>query len=167
MENSSMFSGRGINYYLGVFCKIVGIMVVVWLCFVGLAAQLIFINLDSASRSMIMGEEDIMSDINMVEIVGRLGSDPNEHRTDSGFAIAGMSVATNRNWKDRNTGEWQKRVDWHQVSAFGKRAEWCISELKKGSRVRVMGRLQTDVVEDNYGKRKYYTKIVAHEIGLE
>jgi single-strand DNA-binding protein len=114
-----------------------------------------------------MGERDIMSDINIVEIAGRLGSDPNEHRTDSGFAIAGMSVATNRNWKDRNTGEWQERTDWHQVSVFGKRAEWCISELKKGSRVRVVGRLQTDVVEDKYGQKKYYTKIVAQDINLE
>jgi len=107
-----------------------------------------------------------MADINLVEIVGRLGSDPNEYNGNNGLVIAGMSVATNRSWKDRS-GEWQERTDWHRISAFGKRAEWCISELKKGSRVRVMGRLQTDVVEDKYGQKKYYTKIVAQKIDLE
>ena len=145
------------------FFQLVGMAVVGWLALTGIFVHFCWI----ASASYHMGERDIMSDINIVEIAGRLGSDPNEHRTDSGFAIAGMSVATNRNWKDRNTGEWQERTDWHQVSVFGKRAEWCISELKKGSRVRVVGRLQTDVVEDKYGQKKYYTKIVAQDINLE
>jgi len=147
---------------IGSFFQIVGMSVVGWFAFIGLVIHLAWF----ASASYYMGEEDIMSDINTVEIMGRLGSDPNEHHTGNGFIIAGMSVATNRSWKDRS-GEWQERTEWHQVSAFGKRAEWCIAELKKGSRVRVMGRLQTDVVEDKYGQKRYYTKIIAQEIGLE
>jgi len=155
------------NQRIGSFFQIIGMAVVGWLALVGFAGHLMFINLDSASRSMIMGEESIMPDINSVEIVGRLGSEPNKHQSDNGLAIARMSIATNRSWKDKQTGKWQKRVDWHQVSAFGKRAEWCFTELKKGSLVRVMGRLQTDVVEDKYGQKRYYTKIIARKIGLE
>jgi len=151
------------NQRVGSIFQVIGMAVVGWLALAGFVIHLAWF----ASAAHYTGEEDIMSDINMVEIVGRLGSDPNEHRTGNGFAIAGMSVATNRSWKDRNTGEWQERTDWHQVSAFGKRAKWCIAELKKGSRVRVTGRLQTDVVEDKYGQKRYYTKIVAHKIGLE
>ena len=148
---------------IGSIFKAIGIGLVGWLTFVGIVMHLGWV----ASASYYMEEEDIMSDINLVEIMGRLGSDPDEHHSDNGLVIAGMSIATNRSWKDKRTGKWRKRTDWHQVSAFGKRAEWCIAELKKGSLVRVMGRLQTDVVEDKYGQKRYYTKIVAHKIGLE
>ena len=64
-------------------------------------------------------------------------------------------------------GEWRKQTDWHQVSVFGKNAKWCIKELKKGSRVRVLGRLQTDIVEDKHGQKRNYTKIVAEVIDRE
>ena len=151
------------NQRIGSFFQVIGMGFVGWLAFIGIVVHLAWFA--SASYSTI--GEGIMSDINLVEIMGNLGSDPNTHYSDNGLAIARMSVATNRSWKDRKTGEWRKQTDWHQVSAFGNRAEWCIKELKKGSRVRVMGRLQTDVVEDKYGQKRYYTKIIAQEIGLE
>ena len=151
------------NQRIGSFFQVIGMGFVGWLAFIGIVVHIAWFA--SASYSTI--GEDIISDINMVEIMGRLGSDPNKHQSDNGLAIAGMSVATNRSWKDNRTGKWQKRTDWHQVSAFGKRAEWCFAELKKGSLVRVMGRLQTDVVEDKYGQKRYYTKIVAQKIDLE
>jgi len=154
-----------VRYYLGAFVKNFGIAIIVWLAFTGAIFNLAWFS------SILMADEyergDPMSDINLVEITGRLGSDPNEHHTDNGLVIAGMSIATNRRWKDKRTGEWQKRTDWHQVSAFGESAEWCIQELKKGSTVRVLGRLQTDIVEDKYGQRRYYTKVIAQKIGLE
>ena len=143
--------------------KKIGIGFVGWFAFIGLAVHLLWII--SVSYSAI--REDIMSDTNLVEIVGRLGSDPDEHRSDSGLVVAEMSIAINHSWKDKRTGKWRKQADWHQVSAFGKCAEWCISELKKGSLVRVFGRLQTDFVEDKYGQKQYYTKIIAEVIDRE
>ena len=137
----------------------------VWCAFIGIWIHIILIC--AALVPIITGKAGIMPDVNTVQLAGNLEDDPTEHRSDSGLAIAGMSVATNHSWKDKKTGEWQKRTEWHRVSAFGKRAEWCLKELKKGRRVWVEGRLQTDVVEDKYGQKRYYTKIIAQEIGLE
>ena len=148
---------------IGSIFKKIGIGVVGWFAFTGLAIQLMWII--SASYSAI--EENIVSDTNLVDIMGQLGSDPDEHFTDNGLAIARMSVATNRSWKDGWTGEWRKQTDWHQVSVFGKNAKWCIKELKKGSRVRVLGRLQTGFVEDKYGQKQHYSKIIAEVIDIE
>ena len=145
------------------FFQLLGVIFIGWLALIGLLIH--FIWFISVSHSTI--EENINSDLNLVEIMGNLGSDPNEYYSDNGLAIAGMSIATNRSWKDKSTGEWRKQTDWHQVSVFGKRAEWCVKELTKGSRVRIIGRLQTDVVEDKYGQKRYYTKIIAKEISLE
>lgn len=104
-----------------------------------------------------------MKDINFVKLVGNLGDAPTENYTDAGRAIAGMYVATNRSWKDKS-GEWQKRTEWTRVSAFGSVAEWAIKNLDKGSRVLVEGRLQTDVVEDKYGEKKYYVQVIARKL---
>ncbi|WP_419660495.1 Ssb: single-stranded DNA-binding protein, helix-destabilizing [Desulfosarcina variabilis str. Montpellier] len=106
-----------------------------------------------------------MADTNDVRIIGNVGNDPSEYEG-NGFKVASMSVATKHSWKGRD-GEWNERTDWHRVSAFGKLAEWCIGTLRKGNRVRVEGRLQTDVVEDKYGKKNYYTKIVARKVELQ
>jgi len=148
---------------IGSIFKGIGIGFVGWFAFAGLALHLMWFI--SASYSAI-GEQS-MSDTNLVDIMGQLGSDPDEHRSDSGLVIARLSIATNLSWKDGWTGEWRKQTDWHQVSVFGKNAKWCIKELKKGSRVRVLGRLQTDVVEDKYNQKQHYTKIIAEVIDRE
>lgn len=105
-----------------------------------------------------------MADLNSVKLRGNVGFDPIEHNS-GGYAIVSLSVATNSSWKDKN-GEWQKQTEWHRVTAFGKRAEWCIRELKKGSRVEVEGQLQTNIVEGNNGQRRYFTQVIAKKIGL-
>jgi single-strand DNA-binding protein len=105
-----------------------------------------------------------MTDTNSVRLIGNLGSDPDEY-DGGGLPIASLSVATNFGWKNKE-GSWQNETEWHRVSAFGNLAKWCLRELKKGSRVSVEGRLKTDVVEDKYGQKKYYTKIIARKIEL-
>lgn len=79
-----------------------------------------------------------------VIIVGNLGRDPELRYMPDGTAVTNMSVATNRTWKNRQTGEQEEEVTWFRVSVWGAQAEPCNQYLSKGRRVLVEGALQPD-----------------------
>jgi len=102
--------------------------------------------------------------INKAIILGSLGQDVEMRYTANGAAIANISVATNDGWKDKTTGEWQDRVEWHRIVVFGKLAELCEQLLKKGSQAYFEGRIQTRKWQDQIGNDRYSTEIVANEM---
>ncbi len=101
--------------------------------------------------------------VNKAIIIGNLGSDPEVRYTQSGTAVANLSIATNERWTDKN-GERQERTEWHRVVVFGKTAENCQKYLSKGRQVYVEGRLQTDEWEDRDGNKRKTTEIVAQNV---
>lgn len=104
-----------------------------------------------------------MSFVNKVTVMGNLGQDPDLKHTNSGTAVATMSVATNEKWKDK-AGQDQERTEWHRVQVWGKTAENCAKYLKKGSKVYVEGKLQTRSWDDKEGVKRYTTEIVAQTV---
>src|SRR5690606_12253690 len=80
----------------------------------------------------------------VLTIVGNLGRDPELRYLPSGEAVCNLSVATNRRWNDRQTGEAQEEVCWFRVSVWGKQAEAVNEYLSKGRQVLVEGRLRPD-----------------------
>jgi single-strand DNA-binding protein len=79
--------------------------------------------------------------VNKVTLIGNLGRDPELFQTQSGRAVARLSIATNEVWmKD---GERQRRAEWHRVVVWGPRAERIAEQLHKGTLVYVEGRLRT------------------------
>ena len=52
--------------------------------------------------------------LNMAQIIGHLGRDPEVRYTPEGTAVANLAVATNETWKDKD-GEKQERTEWHRV----------------------------------------------------
>jgi single-strand DNA-binding protein len=107
-----------------------------------------------------------MRGINKVILVGALGNDPETRFTTSGAAICSFSVATNEEWKDKQSGEKQSRTEWHRVKAFGKLAEICGEYLKKGRQVYIEGSLRTDKYTDKQGIERYATDIIASEMQM-
>lgn len=101
--------------------------------------------------------------VNKVILIGNLGSDPEMRYTTSGTAVATLSVATNRKWKDRD-GNIQDETEWHRVIVWAQAAEFCGNYLSKGSKVYVEGRLQTRKWQDQSGNDRYTTEIVANTI---
>ena len=79
-----------------------------------------------------------------VIVVGNLGGDPEMRYMPDGTAVTNFSLATNRRWNDRNTGQPVDETTWFRVSVWGKRAEVANQYLQKGSRVLVEGRLRPD-----------------------
>lgn len=97
--------------------------------------------------------------MNKAMIIGNLGNDPDTRYLDSGDAVTTISVATNRRWKDKNTGEQKDHTEWHRCVAFGKRAETMAKFLRKGSKVYVEGELRTRKWTDKDSVERYSTEI--------
>ncbi|MEE8264445.1 MAG: single-stranded DNA-binding protein [Gammaproteobacteria bacterium] len=104
--------------------------------------------------------------INKVILIGNLGNDPETRYTPSGSAVATVSLATSASWRDKETGDQQERTEWHRIVFFGRLAEIVGEYLRKGSQIYVEGRLQTRKWQDNEGKDRYTTEIVANEMQM-
>ena len=97
--------------------------------------------------------------LNMVQLIGRLGRNPDIRPLPSGDMVANISLATTERWSDRNTGEIRERTEWHRVAFFGKLAEVAQQHLKKGSLIYVGGRLRTHAWSDGDGVERHTTDV--------
>ena len=103
--------------------------------------------------------------VNKVILVGNLGADPETRFTASGTAVSNLSVATTRQWNDRE-GQRQEDTEWHRVVLFGKVAEIAGEYLRKGSQIYLEGRLQTRKWQDKSGQDRWTTEIIADEMQM-
>jgi single-strand DNA-binding protein len=103
-----------------------------------------------------------MPALNHVQLIGRLGRDPEGKFTPSGKKVTHFSLAVSQRWKAN--GEAKEYTEWVNVEAWGRLGEVCQEYLKKGSLVYVEGRLKTEKYEDK-GETKFFTKVVA--VGLQ
>jgi len=109
-----------------------------------------------------------MSSINKVQLMGRLGADPEVRRLQSGDPIVNMRLATSEVWRDKNTGERHERTEWHTVVIFNKNlCKIAEQYLKKGHLVFVEGMLCTRSWEDQAGQKRYATEVVLKAFGGE
>ncbi|MGB0692071.1 MAG: single-stranded DNA-binding protein [Pseudomonadales bacterium] len=103
--------------------------------------------------------------INKVILVGNLGRDPETRYMPSGGAVTNVSVATSKQWRDRDSGENKERTEWHRVVFFNRLAEIAGEYLKKGSQIYLEGELRTREWERD-GQKHYTTEIVANEMQM-
>jgi single-strand DNA-binding protein len=104
-----------------------------------------------------------MASVNKVILLGNLGRDPELRHTGSGKAVATLNLATTDSWTDQS-GERQERTEWHRVVVWGRPAESCAQYLKKGRQVFIEGRIQTRKWQDQEGKDRYSTEVVADRV---
>ncbi len=104
-----------------------------------------------------------MPALNRVQLIGRLGKDPESQFTPTGKKVANFSLAVSSRWKGKD-GETKEYTEWVNIEAWGRLGEVCQEYLKKGSLIYLEGRLKTDKYEEK-GESRFYTKIVA--TGLE
>ena len=98
-----------------------------------------------------------------VIIVGNLGRDPEMRYMPSGKPVTSFSVGATRSWTS-SEGEHREETEWFNVVAWGNLAEICKQYLSKGRRVYVEGRLQTRSWDDQEGKKRFRTELVAREM---
>lgn len=105
-----------------------------------------------------------MSSLNQVQLIGRLGKDPEIRYTSSGDAVASFSVATSESWKDKNTGEKKESTEWHNIVIWRKLGEVAGQYLHKGDQVFLQGRLKTRKWQDQSGQDRYTTEVVVNQM---
>lgn len=101
--------------------------------------------------------------LNKAMIIGNLTRDPELRNTASGQSVVSFSVATNLVWTDQS-GQQQKKTEFHNVTAWRKLAEICAKYLHKGSKVYLEGRLQTTDWTGQDGIKRYRTEIVTENM---
>ena len=104
--------------------------------------------------------------INKVELLGRVGTEPEMKYTQGGTAVTQLRLATDRRRQDGET-----ETDWHSIVVWGKVAEAVNQYVGKGQRVYVAGRLVQNTWEGDpstgsgqAGQRRYRTEIHAQEV---
>ena len=105
------------------------------------------------------GGTEMARTINKVELLGRVGTDPEMKYTTGGTAVVQLRLATERRRQD---GEVE--ADWHSVVCWGKQAEAVNEYIGKGDRIYVAGRLVQNTWEGDDGQRRYRTEIHASEV---
>jgi len=99
---------------------------------------------------------------NSVQLIGRLGNDPDVKNFESGKKLATFSLATNESYTN-NKGEKVEDTQWHNIVVWGKKADIVEKYLKKGSEIALEGKLINRSYEVE-GNKRYVTEISLNEL---
>lgn len=103
--------------------------------------------------------------LNKVQIIGRVGKDPELRYSTNGDAIASFTIATSEKYKDKQTGEAIEKTEWHNISAFRRLGEVVGEYVRKGSLIYIEGKIHTRKYEKD-GVTHYATGIIASEMKM-
>jgi len=99
---------------------------------------------------------------NSVQLIGRLGNDPEVRSFESGKQMASFSLATNETYYNAK-GEKVTDTQWHNIIVWGKKVDVVQNYLHKGSEIALEGKLINRSYEKE-GERKYITEISLNEL---
>jgi single-strand DNA-binding protein len=99
--------------------------------------------------------------LNRVQIIGRLGADPEVRQLASGSSVVNFRLAVSEQWRDKNSGERKERTEWIPCVCWNEGlARVLESYVRKGSLVYVEGAFQTRKWQDKDGNDRYTTEVV-------
>jgi single-strand DNA-binding protein len=105
------------------------------------------------------------SNINVVVITGNLTKDPELRSTGGGTPVCDLRVAVNSRRKNGQSGEWEDKPNYFDVTVWGAQGENCANYLSKGRPVAVEGRLDWSEWEAKDGSgRRQAVRIVANSV---
>ncbi|ATI15719.1 putative single-stranded DNA-binding protein [Bordetella phage vB_BbrM_PHB04] len=107
-----------------------------------------------------------MSSLNKVQLIGRLGADPEVKYMQSGDAVCNFSLATSETWKDKASGEKKEATEWHRITMYGRVAEVAGEYLRKGSLVYLEGKNKTRKWTDKEGIERYTTEVHCNQMTM-
>lgn len=102
--------------------------------------------------------------LNRVILMGRLTKDPDFKQTQSGIAMCKFSVAVERQFKDKVTGE--RQTDFLDCTAFRGTAEFISRYFSKGNMILVEGNIQNNNYTDNNGVKHYSNNIMVENVSF-
>ena len=102
---------------------------------------------------------------NRVQLIGRVGNDPEVKSFEGGKKLATVSIATSDSYKNEK-GERVEQTEWHRVIAWGKTAEIIEQFVTKGREIAIDGKLTHRSYDDKEGTKRFMTEVVANEVQL-
>lgn len=105
-----------------------------------------------------------MANLNRVQLIGRLGRDPEVRYTPNGSQVVSFSLAVDRVWKGQD-GERKQATEWFNLEAWGRLGELSQQYLKKGHLAYVEGELRNDQWTDDKGEK--HSRMKVHMNGLQ
>ena len=100
--------------------------------------------------------------LNKIFIMGRLTRDPELRRTQTGTPVASFSLAVDRDFKDKQSGE--RATDFIDVVAWRQTGEFVSRHFTKGRMAVVEGRLQIRDWTDKDGNKRRTAEVVADQV---
>jgi single-strand DNA-binding protein len=107
-----------------------------------------------------------MASVNKTILIGAVGRDPEVRYSQSGKAIANLSIATSQKRKDKQTGEYIEDTQWHRLKFFDKLAEIVGEYVKKGSTIYVEGQIKYGKFTNKDGMEISTVDIVCNEMTI-
>lgn len=108
-----------------------------------------------------------MKSLNLAQLIGNVTRDPEIKTLESGAKLATLSVATNKVWKDKQSGEKKTKAEFHNLVVWGSLAEVFEKYVKKGDPIYVSGEMETRSWEDkDSGKKMYRTEINVRDMNM-
>ena len=102
--------------------------------------------------------------MNKLMIVGNLGNDPEMRYLGDGTPVTTFSVAVNRRWTDRESGERREKTWWFRVTAWRRQAEVCNQYLAKGRQVLVEGEVDVSAYLAEDGEARATLEVTARNV---
>lgn len=98
--------------------------------------------------------------INVVVLMGRLVADPELKQTQNGTSVCSFSIAVERSFANKQTGE--RQADFINITAWRQTADFICKYFRKGSMIAIEGSLQSRSYEDKEGKKRTIYEVVAN-----
>ena len=102
--------------------------------------------------------------INRVVLTGNLTSDPDLRALPSGTSVARLRVAVNTRRKNSQSGEWEEKPNYFNITVWGAQAENCAQYLAKGRPVAIDGRLEWREYSTQDGQRREAVEVIADSV---
>ncbi len=101
-----------------------------------------------------------MASYNKVLLMGNLTRDPELRHLPSNTAVVGLGLAVNERWRNKQTDQWEERVNFIDCEAFGRTAEIIQQYFQKGRPIFIEGKLRLDQWQDKEGNNRSKLKVV-------
>jgi single-strand DNA-binding protein len=102
---------------------------------------------------------------NKVQLIGRVGKDPEIKTLTNGKKVANLSLATNDVYVNKQ-GDRMEQTQWHNVEAWGRTVDIIERYVTKGKEIGLTGKLTTRSYDDKEGNKRYVTKVTINELLL-
>lgn len=108
-----------------------------------------------------------MASLNQVQLIGYVGDDPKIITTRTGKSMTSVKLATtDREIKRQDGSVIPERTEWHNITVFGRTAEFVGQYVRKGAQLFVQGSIHTRSFDKQDGTKGYITEITADNVQL-